>query len=488
MTESIDKLIALAEQQTKVLEQLTQRDKMRTKAPALSPTYTELHGVGSLFGSAVIERDVITAHIRPQGLGSAVPALPSVIEDPRFASITGYTATNGSEAAYPCSEAPAGYVKSCQLTAAFGRIMRDTQTIEIDKVVRRSTRGDFTDLILRGQVLGMPLFQPGGLGSNINDILNVVTKSEMVIAGVNMERKLSELTWQGTPANNNVGGGYREFPGLDSQIATGQLDAESGTACPALDSDIKDFGYSDVCGTAKDIVEYLGMLEYYLRYNATQMGLMPATWAIVMRPNLWFELSACWPCSYLSNRCRGATGAVVAVMNDQTNTAMRDAMRNEAYIDINGNRYPVIVDTGIFESNNINNANLNAGQYASSIYMVPLSITGGFPVTYWEFMDYRMAQPDIALLQGLQQFWTDDGRFLWAFEEENYCYKLKLKVEPRIVLRTPQLAGKIQNVKYEPLQHLREPNPDSPYFYDGGVSMRPDGTKYAVWLGGQGLR
>jgi hypothetical protein len=29
------------------------------------------------------------------------------------------------------------------------------------------------------------------------------------------------------------------FPGLDSQITTGRLDAPTGVACPALDSDVK---------------------------------------------------------------------------------------------------------------------------------------------------------------------------------------------------------------------------------------------------------
>ena len=63
----------------------------------------------------------------------------------------------------------------------------------------------------------------------------------------------------------------------------------------------------------------------------------------------------------------------------------------------------------------------------------------------------------------------------------NFNYKLSLKTEQRIVLRTPQLAGKIQNVKYVPLQHLRSSDPASPYHRDGGVSLRNERTAYAVW-------
>jgi hypothetical protein len=70
---------------------------------------------------------------------------------------------------------------------------------------------------------------------------------------------------------------------------------------------------------------------------------------------------------------------------------------------------------------------------------------------------------------------------MWAIENNNFCYKLKVKTEPRIILRTPQLAGRIDAVRYSPLQHVREANPSSPYWVDGGVSLRPDVSGYHVW-------
>lgn len=450
---------------------------------AAFPTYTRLHGVGGIFAVPGMERDVISAYVRPYGIGSALPFMPSIVEDPRFGSLTGYTATTpATNPNYPCDDAPAGYVKSCTLTAQFGRVMYDSQTIEYNKLMMIRNRGDFTDLVLRGRVLGLANLAPASL--NEADILKYVTKSEMVIMGVNLERILSRHMWQGNPANNTAGGGYMEFPGLDLQIATGQVDSVTGARCYALDSDVKNFAYNNVCGTTPSIVDYLSMLEYYLRHNAMTMGLEPATWAIVMRPELWWELSACWPCSFLSNRCQtgGANSNVALVINDETNVRMRDSMRTGAYIDIGGNRYPVITDTGIFEHNNVNNQNLLPGQYASSIYMVPLTITGGFPVVYREYVDYRAAQGEMAGIKATPPFWTDDGIYLWALETLNYCFTLKVKTEQRIILRTPQLAGRIDLVSYSPLQHLREAYPDSPYNADGGVSLRTEPNKYAVWL------
>lgn len=477
-TQTLEKLLTRV---VDIQEKQAQND-LHTKTPAAFPTYTELHGVGSMWGRQPFERDIITAHIRPKGIGGVLPVFPSVTEHPIYGILTGYTGENGSEATNPCDDNPSGFVKGCSQTAQFGRVARDTQTIEINKVMLKANRGDFTDLMLRGQVLGgigKPLV-PGGLDQS--DILNIVTKSEMVTVGVAFERKLSTMTWQGTPAANTSGGGYKEFPGLDNQITTGHVDSQTGAACPAVDSDIKDFNYNLVGGTGLDIVEYLSMLEYYLRWNAEQMGLDPVQWVIVMRPQLWFELSAVWPCRYLSNRCATDTGTNPVVINDNVNVNMRDAMRNGKYIDINGNRYPVIEDTGIFEHNNQNNGNLAAGEFASDIYMIPLTITGGFPVTYWEHVDYRQAGVDASMLNGMEEFWTDDGLYYWAIENQKWCYKLSAKVEPRVVLRTPHLAGRIQNVRYTPLQHVRSPYPDNPYYVDGGASTFADETLNAVWL------
>jgi len=448
---------------------------LHTKVPAQFQTATRLHGLGGIFSGPGLERDVITAMIRPRGILSVLPRLPSVSEDPRFASLTGYTDVTGDEPDNACDDAPTGYVKSCQLTAQFGMIRRDTQTIEMDQVMRKVNRGDFTDLVLRGRVLGLQNVQPGGL--NESQILNILTMSEMVGAAVQVERVLNVATWTG------AAGGNWGFPGLDNQIATGQVDAATNTACPALDSDVKDFNYNDVCGNGLDIVEYVSMMEHFLRWNAESMGLDPVQFAIVMRPPLWYELSACWPCRYMTNRCSDLAGTTVSVINDNVNVNARDDMRRRMVIPINGTEYPVIIDTGIFENNNANNANLAAGQFASSIYFVPLTIVGNFPVTYLEYLDYRQAASDTALLRGKEDYWwTDNGLFSWAIEQIKWCYKLALKIEPRIVLRTPQLAGKIENVRYSPLQHLREPAPDSPYYADGGVSIRAAGNKFAVWL------
>jgi len=73
--------------------------------------------------------------------------------------------------------------------------------------------------------------------------------------------------------------------------------------------------------------------------------------------------------------------------------------------------------------------------------------------------------------------------YSWSIEDEKgWCAKLALRSEQRVVLRTPHLAGKIQNVKYAPIMPIRSPYQDEKYFLDGGVSMRTSETFYSVWL------
>lgn len=450
-----------------------EKEESHTKTPANFSTGVRLHGSGGLFSGPGLERDVITAHIRPYGIASQLPLLPSVNEDPRFATLTGFSDDIGSNPTYACQDAPTGYLKGCNLTARFGMLRRDTNTIDMNDVMRKINRSDFTDLVLRGRILGLTDLVPSGM--NEGQVLDIMTMAEMISVAVRTERELTRQIWQGVTTV------LHEFPGLDVQIATGQKDADTGTACPSMDSDVKNYGYALL---GANIVTYLSQLEWYLKYNASNMGLDPVQWVIAMRPDLWYELTAMWPCAYNTNRCSTfVTTNSTVFIDGRENVADRDAMRNGMYIDINGTRYPVVLDTGIFEHNNQNNANVPAGNYASSIYMIPLTIQGGFPVTYREYLDYRQAQPDVSLLRGFESFfWTDQGVYSWAIETVKWCYKLALKSEQRVVLRTPQLAGRIDAIRYAPMQHLRDADPDSPYWVDGGVSIRNVvTTPYAVW-------
>jgi hypothetical protein len=452
-----------------------------------------LFGNTGLFTTQGLESDIITAYVRPQGIMGEIDSYDSILEHPVFGTITGVQDNGAAAVDNPCDDAPSGYLKGCNITAQFGRLQFDTQEMEFDKIFMQLNSGVNTELRLHGRLLGL-----GDDMSNLteSDVLNIVIGAEMVKVGMLMDRGttnqlgLVQQVWQGVIGNNSAGGGYKNFPGLDVQITTGHVDFSTGTTCPAIDSDVKDFNYQLISAVNANnvplIAWYLSTLEFYLKHNAMRMGLDPVEWVVTMRPELWDELTQYWPIAYNTNR--GAE-LLAAATNVQLNldasvmTAARDKMRDTKTIAINGRMYRVVTDDGIFEHTNINNGNVAAGQYASSIYMVPLTINGGFPVTYFEHIDYRrgMTLAGVNRLMGKENFWTDRGMYSWSIENQKWCFKLSAKTERRIVLRTPQLAGRIDHVLYEPLQHLRSSFPNDPYLQNGGVSTRPATTVNAVW-------
>lgn len=448
-----------------------------TKTPAGASNFTPMHGPGGIFSGQGLDQNVVSTLVRPQGIAEYLPWYPSVYTDPRFPALTGVTATSGDEPATPCADAPAAYDKSCMLTAQFGRYMRDSKTIEINDVMLRLNRGDMTDLrIINPAILGA--LAPNGIDSG--NILNVVTANEMFIMGVSMERLLSPQIWTGSPANNNAGGGYKEFPGLDNQIATGQVDADTGVACPALDSTILDFNYNDVTGTTLDIVEYISEVEQHLsRLDETTNSQVERV--LVMRDQLFFALAGVWPCRYMTNRCSNSAGTNVVVLNDETNSRLRWEIYRNKRLPINGKEYRVITDSGIFEHNSTNNANVPAGCFASTIFFVPLTMNG-MPTCYMEYVDYTKSGLDTNFLKGKESFWwSDNGKFFWALEQTKWCFKLSVKIEPRVVLRTPHLAAKIQRVLVCPQIHERDWDMASTYGANGGVSTRTYRSFNAVW-------
>lgn len=464
---------------SKNLEMLT---ALQTKGVTGTPNAQYPHGAGGLFSQAGIDDVVINASLVPRGLESELPVFPTVYTDPITAYITGFESDGSSEPSGVCENCPGGVVETCHQVATFGRICRESQEIEINRVFQMLNRGETTPLRVLGSVLGPGAFVPDS--TDTEGWVNLVTQTAMTIVGVEFQRSIIPMVWTGNPANNTAGGGYKEFPGLDIQISTGKVDAVTGVACGALDSDVKDFNYNIVDAANPDIVEYVSMMEFYLRHIADRTGMSPVEWVLVGRPELFFELSAIWPCRYLTHRCTVIDTAhidTVPQVDSADAIAMRDAMRNGNYLTVNGRNIRFIQDDGIYEENSTTSAELAAGEFASDLYFVPLTARG-MPVTYMEHLDYRKANPDIAMLNNMQNFWsTDQGRFMWNLQQQAWCYVVMGKVEPRVILKTPQIAGRIQNIKYSPLQHLRSPFDDSPYFAKGGNEEYPGPSWYTQW-------
>ena len=445
------------------------------KAPTGTPTTNYIHGPGGIFGVAGLDQQVISARIAPRGIAQELTVNPTIYTDPQYPYITGMEFITTTQPTGVCDTCVSMETESCLQTAPLGRVCVESKELEINRVFQRINPGEM-DLTLVNSVLGQDeSFVPSP--SQGQQALNMAIAWAMIEIGAGMQNLLAPMVWQGNPTNNTAGGGYREFVGLDTLIGENKVDAITGTRCNALDSDVKEFnynniGYTDASGNFL-IVRMINYVSVYTKHNAERQGLMPVRWAWVMRPEAWEELLEVWPVAYYSTRQLTLPTGNTNFVDGARIAMLREEMKNGMFIDTTAGRIPVVTDDGIFEHDSTNDANVPAGSFASSMYLVPLTYLGNRPATYFEHLDYRQALPEIRMLHETDNYWvTDNGRFMWTNEFQKWCLTMSGKIEPRIILRTPQIAGKIEHVLYTPLQHLRSWDEDSDYFFKGGESSR----------------
>ena len=463
-----------------------------------APVGPYVYGPGGLFGVRGLERDVISTHTQITGsLGEMIPIQSSIDVNPLFPYITGFLRSDQQEKNAVCDNpAQAANFKTCILTTVFGRKEFKTRQVEINRIGQRINRGEFMDLnLLNGPLvdsMGGLMQSFLGLGGQNAILAGREMVMRLVEVGVAYQRWFCPTVYTGNPANSSAGGGYKEFPGLDLLISTTKEDALTGAACPSLYSDVKDFSYRQVSSeTDPDIVRTITTMFRILNRKAEQQGLAPVDLRIVMREPLFYELTRFWPCKYMTDAC-SFTNTATLNMDAAAQIRMRDEMRNGKYLLIDGRQVPVILDDCIMEDNRADNAAIPIGGFASDIYFVPFSARGGTIRTlYWEYYDYRNdVLPGASDVRAAPTFfWSDNGVFLWGLKApDNWCLEVISKTEPRLILRTPQLAGRLQNVVYVPLQHTDDPLPSQDYHVNGGVSTgRPFPSPFSEWnLAGPG--
>jgi hypothetical protein len=421
-----------------------------------------------------------------RGLIGMLPKFPSPFTNPVFQCITGVQADVGAEPTTVCGAAPTGgYTKTCKLLAVFGRYRRQTREIYLDRIGMRRDLADPDYLrVVNSPFLGeAPITRPDIVPAMGDIVSNEIAKI-LFEFGASVNALISRQVFSGNPANNS-GEAYKEFPGLDILISTGKVDAETNTACPSLNSDIKNFNYGLVDAVNSQIIDYITAMARYLTTNASGMGFDPTSWVLVMRPDLFYEITAIWPCRYYTYRCqtnRDTAGLdPVGTFDSVQMTKLRDEMRKGRFLIIDGVQWPVVLDHGIVEESCDDTGNLECGRFASDIYFVPLTVLGGTPVTYVEYFQHQNADMASAQALGADVKITNNGAWIFTKLQTHLCILWQGKVEPRIVLRTPQLAGRITNVAYEPLQHVRDPFPADGYFTDGGVTSRTARSDYSEW-------
>lgn len=441
------------------------------------------HGPGGNLTYPGVDPLVFSAMIGAKGLLAQLPAVPSVHTNPVYEIITGVRDRTGDEKDGVCDNAPvAGLMKTCKTTSVFGRYENSTPILEVNRLGARVDRADPMDLTM----VGSPIAQTGifGRGPGNPDTPAQILQQEVARKfwelGIAFHRQLSLQLWAGNPANNSAGGGYKEMTSFPLLVNDGYVDAETGVACAAVDSTIEDFGGARIDQDGTSIVALLSYLYYIKKDLAMRSGVDPVRFVFAMRPELFWELTALWPCSYLTYQCQ-VTGNQRVNINAADQVRMRDEMRAGMYLLINGDRVEVVTDDGIPFTTNTNDATVTSGCFESDIYLIPMSIQGGRAVTFLEYFDF--GNPDIAAALAGQNMILGrvEGAFITFPRQTNQCIQWQSKIEPRLVMRTPWLAARLQNVEYCPTLNPRQPFPTDPYFVNGGDVSRQGPSLYNQW-------
>jgi len=474
---------------TEALSKAQQDAAKQTAAKATmpnNPSYNMVHGDGSMFGAVQvgIDPEVISTMMHWRGVAELLPRNPVRTLEVFLPFITGVEPTSSTEPTTECGDCISGESEACVQHFPTAKVCRETKAMTMQKAIERLNRGDIDLNLLNDQLGSDSPWHPGSSFTTSGEIMQVATAWALLFELPPLfMHALSPMVYSGNPVNNN-GNAYREFRGLELLVNTGFVDAFANVTCPGLDSDLKDMNYANIkTATNPSFIETLEMAHYYVRNNARGQRLDPVRWVVVMRPELWQIASSLMPYQSILATMMNATVPTEyeVIINGQSLVDERNAIRQGMTINLNGENVRVVLDDGISESNNANDANCAAGEYASDVYLLPITYLGGRPAMRIDYKDYRFMTGEIAatndLVGGFYQP-SPDGRFSYSLVRDGRCFKIQAETEPRIILKTPQLAARIQNVEYVPLQHLREPDPDGSYFFKGGVSTRAPSSYY----------
>lgn len=444
-----------------------------------SPAVQTPHGlfqnqnVGGLFTRPGAEPEIYSAFVMPTG-GQILADLyngVSDIETPEYDIITGVKDGTGSNAANFCSPGPkAGFAKLCTQRNVFGEFKMDFDQVNLMKTGARINRADVDYRVVN---------QPG-LFPLMPDVLsragnpNTTLGLQLMRMAVHLSRILPNVIYHGNKTNTGSNaqlGFIKEFDGFDALIKTGYTDLDSGVPCPRADSLIVNWNNTDVAGSVNGatIIDTIAGILYYLMNLADDSGLAPVSWILSMHTDLFWRLTALWPCSYLTNQCSVSTSAGQQLnVSGAEQVQMRDEMRSGKFLWVNGMRVPVRVSTAIEQTT------LGQG-FSSPIYFIPLTALGA-RVTYLE--GFNLNNDDI---QEYQAFYANlpirtmnNGLFMMGSRVTDACVEGWIASKLRMVMRTPWLAARIDNVNYSlPGKfYTSDPNPSGAYHKDGGQYYR----------------
>lgn len=386
--------------------------------------------------------------------------------------MTGVTAASGTNATGWCGNPPTvGQGKVCQQIYSWGDYLVKTHLNALPNKGMLRNRADVPGEVLNSSPANWPLV-PDLMFNMLSDTRDQL-RYELWLIGVQLARVLDVVLIQGNNALASTAtnhGWIQEFDGIDSQVKTGYTDAKTGITCPAIDSVVVTFSAAVGSTTTdgRNMVEVLADTMFGLTCRAEKMQMGGVTWAIVMREELFRALTEAYACLYFLYSCSGSQYEENNIDQRATNE-LRLAMQNGRYLLIDGKQYPVVFTEGIAQTTPA------ANTMQSDLFILPISWMG-VPLTRLEYfpMDNQYLQTFANFLNPDSVATMNNGLFLAAERTTGMCKEYHFASKMRLILETPQLAARIDDINYTFQAPIRNALPGASFYADGGISIRTD--------------
>lgn len=389
--------------------------------------------------------------------------------------LTGITAAGGTNSTGWCADPPvAGQLKTMARIFKYGRLHVKTRLNALPDIGRLVNRVDVPGQILNAGPEANPLIPDIMYG--LNDTRSQL-KYELYTLGNAIEQSLEKVNINGNNALASTAtnwGWIQEFLGLDAQIATGFTDAFAvpSVTANAVDSISENWASALVGGTqastGRNIVQLVEDIYRGLKLRAASVGMEGFELAIVMRPEFFLALVDNYACSYATARCVNTNAGQPQSVDQTAINNLRLEMIDNQYLLIEGIQVPVVFSQGITLTQVANN------QYSNSFYFVPYRWNGR-PLLRMDYfpVDNQYLQEFANFLGGDRNKVLNNGLYLVGMEATALCREYHFASLMRIVLETPFLAARVDNIQYT--YNVKSYSPyagETGLYVNGGVSYR----------------
>lgn len=437
-----------------------------------APTFNYAHGTGGMFSEPGVRPDMYSAQVAPLTFLDALPFAKSEFQSELISILTGQLGPDGSNPTTVCGDPPnPGDLKKCTRSLTYGTAFLKTKKLAVPDIGELANRADVERQINNAAAVNNPMLPD--LLRNVGALnFRSAKVQQLYMLSNQLQRSTAPVAVTGNATLANTAttiGWISEYDGIDRLIKAGHVDSATSTACPAADSMITTWG-TTIDGTVEGLNIATTMNDmYFSRWAlAGDVGMDSTQWAWVMDKRLFRALTFVFACTFQHARCTDATAGEPISREMQAIENRMLEMANGQFLWCNNVRVPVLFTSG----SEVQIPDLSHNGLIGDIYLVPMRWAGG-DLTWMDYfpMDNQFITEWIDLASSTKPVVHNNGMFMTAVRSDGFCEELLLTAKFRMIMRTPFLAARLDNVTFDSYKGYRDYDPAATFHYDGGVTF-----------------